>query len=393
MLLYCPSDLNLVDGSSIWVQSVVATLLTDPAVAVTLPLRRPERRTVITGGLRRMDRLEVIPSSAGGRPDGYGMPTANLLDLVERLDRDRRFDAIILRSFDLARLAVDRAAIRGRLWSAYIVEPERDVDDPSHREAVRRIARGSRWLVAQTEPMRELTERVAPEVRGRVLLLPPGIPEPVGPRVDPAQPRRHLFYVGKLHPFYAIPAVLDAHAVLRRADPELELEVIGDKIDGGTLGTGWASDVERRLRTSPGVSWVGAIPREEVRTRLAKGGVAISAWDYGHGSRMNELVVSTKLLDYASVGIPIVLNRTQAQASILGDDYPLFIDGPGDLVEVLGRALSDPEAYRSAAERAFEAARSFTYPAVYGGISAALHAAAEIAPHTARVPGAPRTAD
>jgi hypothetical protein len=51
VLLYCPADLNLVDGSSIWVQSVAATLVTDPAVAVTLPLRRPETRDVITAAL------------------------------------------------------------------------------------------------------------------------------------------------------------------------------------------------------------------------------------------------------------------------------------------------------------------------------------------------------
>lgn len=372
VLLYSPGDLNLVDGSSIWVQSVVATLLSDPDVSITLPLRRPERRDVITGALRRTERLEIIPSTAAGRPDRYGVQPAKLLDLVERLDRDRHFDAIILRSFALTWLAVERHSIRSRLWSTYVVEPERDLDDASHVAQLGRIARGSRWLVAQSEPMRELTERVVPESRGRVLLLPPGISGLAGPRVDPRNPVRRLFYVGKLHPFYSIPAVLDAFTALRAQDNGLELHVIGDKVDGGPLGPDWAAQVDHRLRTTPGVKWVGAIPREDVGRRLASGGIAISAWDYRYGSRMNDLVVSTKLLDYAAVGIPTVLNRTESQIAILGADYPLFIDGPDELARVLARALADPVVYAAAAERAYEAARRFTYPALYQQIAPAL---------------------
>jgi hypothetical protein len=37
VLLYSPSNLNQVDGSAIWVRSVVDTLLVDPAVHVTFP--------------------------------------------------------------------------------------------------------------------------------------------------------------------------------------------------------------------------------------------------------------------------------------------------------------------------------------------------------------------
>lgn len=373
VLLYCPSDLNLVDGSSIWVQSAAATLVTDPDVSVTLPLRRPELRDVITASLRRLPRVEVIPSTAAGVSGRHSVLPPKLLDLVERLDRDRHFDAVIIRSFALALQAVERSSIRDRLWSTYVVEPERDLDDPAHRAALRAIARGSRWLVAQSEPMRELTEQVVPEARGRVLILPPGIPTSNGVAVDPARPVRRLFYVGKLHPFYSVPAIIDAFIALRERDPALELEVLGDKVNGGPLGEDWVADVRQRLTTTPGVIWRGAVPREEVGARLAAGGVAISAWDYRYGPRMNDLVISTKLLDYAAVGMPVVLNRTQAQVSILGSDYPLFIDGPDDLRDMLARALDDPEVYRLASERSVLASRAFAYPKLYQRIAPHLH--------------------
>jgi glycosyltransferase involved in cell wall biosynthesis len=301
------------------------------------------------------------------------VPPAKLLDLVERLDRDRHFDAIILRSFTVAALAVDRPKLADRLWSTYVVEPERDVDDPVHRAALSNIARGSHRLIAQSEPMRELTEQVAPEARGRVVLLPPGIPDVAGPRVDPDRPVRRLVYVGKLHPFYSIPAVVAAFRALHHEDSALSMAVLGDKFDGGPLGPAWAAEVEGLLRSTPGLAWHGAVSRDEVARRLADGGIAISCWDYRYGTRMNDLVVSTKLLDYAAAGMPIVLNRTQAQVSILGTDYPLFIDGPDDLERVLRRGLEDPAVYREASERTWQAARAFTYESLAATIGPLLH--------------------
>src|SRR5689334_9377870 len=60
VLLYSPSNLNQVDGSAIWVRSVVDTLLVDPAVHVTLPLRAPIRRDVITGPLRSLPQVDLV---------------------------------------------------------------------------------------------------------------------------------------------------------------------------------------------------------------------------------------------------------------------------------------------------------------------------------------------
>ena len=76
---------------------------------------------------------------------------------------------------------------------------------------------------------------------------------------------------------------------------------------------GWADDLERRLVTTPGVTWHGAVSRDEVTRLLGRGGIALSLWDYRHGDRMNDLVVSTKLLDYCRAGLPVVLNRPAAQ--------------------------------------------------------------------------------
>jgi glycosyltransferase involved in cell wall biosynthesis len=372
VLLYSPANLNQVDGSTIWVDSVARTLIEGPDVHVTVPLRSPVRREVITAGLRDLPRVELIDAHPRIAARTLGLTTTQALDLIERLDRGRPFDAIILRSFGLCLRALDRPSLRGRVWSAYILEPERDPADATYRAEMGTIAAFSRWVVVQSEGMRGLLESIVPETHGRTILLPPAIPATPARRVDPERPVRRLIYTGKFHPFYPVDRILDTFLEFRRRLPELEFHVAGDKIVRLADDPAYAPSLERRLRETPGVVWHGPLPREAVAALLGEGGVAVSLWDYRHGSRMNDLVVSTKLLDYAAVGLPVVLNRTPTQEGLLGSDYPLFIDDLDAAAERIWAALTEPALYAGASRRTYQASRAFTYPVVYASIAEAL---------------------
>jgi glycosyltransferase involved in cell wall biosynthesis len=377
VLLYSPANLNQVDGSTIWVQSVVETLLAGPQVRVTVPLRAPQRRTVVSGPLARLERVEVVDAHPRLAARNLGLTTTQALDLIERLDRDRPFDAIVLRSFQLCLRATERPSLRDRVWSAYILEPERDLDDPAYRAEMARIARFSRHVVVQSEAMRSLLGSAVPEARGRTILLPPAIPDEPVVRADPGAPVRRLLYTGKFHPFYPVDRMIDATTRLRAGGmADLEFHVAGDKIVRLPEDPDYAPSLEQRLRTTPGVVWHGGLSREATARLLGEGGVALSLWDYRYGSHMNDLVVSTKLLDYAAVGLPVVLTRTSTQEALLGSDYPLFVDDLDDTDATIRRVFDDPALYREAAERTFEASRSFTYSAVHAAIAPDLAAAA-----------------
>jgi glycosyltransferase involved in cell wall biosynthesis len=228
-----------------------------------------------------------------------------------------------------------------------------------------RIAEASKHVVVQSEGMRRLLESVVPAARGKTVLLPPGIPAETGPRADLSRPVPRLLYTGKFHPFYPVEQMIDFLTELRAELPDLEFHVAGDKIMPIQDDPTYQERLRTRLETTPGVVWHGSLPRERVIDLLAEGGVALNLWDYAHGARMNELVVSTKLLDYASVGVPVVLTRTPTQVELFGEDYPLFVDDVDEALPLLRRVLTDPDLYRSTGERVFEASRAFTYPAIH----------------------------
>ena len=368
--LYSPADLNIVSGASIWVQAVAATLDVGANTHVVVPLRTVERRRLITDPLRRLSRAEIVdPRRLRPYVPAAGLDTEDALDLIELLDRESPFDVIVLRSYETCLAAVARAGLRGRLWSTYVLEPERDMASPAYLAALAQIAHGSRYVVAQSEEMQALVETVVPAARGKTIILPPAVPDPGSEGPGLPEPRQRLWYAGKFHPFYPVPLMLDMFESLRRDHPSLDFHAIGDQFFRASGDEGWADDLERRLVTTPGVTWHGAVSRDEVIRLLGSGGIALSLWDYRHGDRMNDLVVSTKLLDYCRAGLPVVLNRTAAQETILGRDYPLFVEGLGEAESLVRRLLDEPSFAAAAGERCRAAASRFTYPVVYAALA------------------------
>jgi glycosyltransferase involved in cell wall biosynthesis len=372
VLLYSPANLNQVDGSTIWVRSATESFLVDPAVHITMPLRSPIRRYFISGALERLGRVDLVDRHPriAGRP--LGLTNAKLLNLVQRLDTYRHFDAIVIRSFVTCERAAERPELHGRLWSCYILEPERDIEDPAYRASMGMIAEASRYVVVQSEPMRELLESIVPAARGKTILLPPGIPGGEQPRARTDVLVRRLLYTGKFHPFYPLERMTEFFVELRRDLPDLEFHVAGDKIMEQVDDPGYGPRIRRLLATTPGIVWHGSLSREATMTLLAEGGVALNLWDYRYGPRMNDLVVSTKLLDYAAAAVPIVLTTTITHKELLGTDYPLFADEIDDALGLLRRVLTEPDLYRLAAERAFAASRAFTPEAIHAMIAPSL---------------------
>ena len=393
ILFYSPANLNKIDGSAIWVQSVAETLHVSPTTEIVLPLRAPEQRDVITSLLRRLSRVELVPAQRAARRKigANGIATNEVVDLIERLDRENPFDVILIRSFEVAQAAVRSRQLRDRLWSTYILEPERDPESAAHLRELTEIATGSQYLVAQSEEMRALTEALVPAARGKTILLPPGIPAVPATRADPGRIVPRLIYTGKFSPFYPVKQMIDFFGVLRAEVPGLEFHIVGDKIHRPREDPTHAPILEHALTHTEGVIWHGGLARDAVETLVAEGGIALSLWDYRHGSRMNDLVISTKLLDYASVGVPVVLNRTAAQETVLGPDYPLFVTRLEEALPLLRRTLTDPELYREAAERTFSGSRAFCYPNVFAHVAPFLDGSgpAELLART-KLPGAGR---
>jgi glycosyltransferase involved in cell wall biosynthesis len=360
--VFAEVDMNLLDGSSVWVQSICQVLATLDGVRVSLLLRAPEERALLTDPLRSSGQIEVIdPRKLGhrGRLDAEQAVAA-----LEAIDAEQRLDVLLLRGQAVSAAAARRPSFEGRLWVYHLPSPSES------RQGLRALAEASRHLLCQTEAVRASLEAAVPEHSSKLILLPPMIPRLSEPRPDEvraARPRGpRVVYAGKLAPEYGFSEMLRLVELLRERRPEAELHVIGDKIHDPPADRSFRPETRRRLEETPGLVWHGAVERTRVHELISGSDFALSLRDPLLDS---SLELSTKVLEYGAAGVPAVLNRTTAHEELLGDDYPLFADRAEDAFEAIEEALRVDCLRTLAIARCRRASRGHTFAEVAGRLA------------------------
>ncbi|MFE6281996.1 glycosyltransferase [Streptomyces sp. NPDC057877] len=364
-LVYGDVDLNLIDGSAVWAQSTVQAL-SRAGCRTRLVLKAP----VHTG--RLIDPLAGLPGVTVVRPyeerllPGQGdrpLSPVQASRVLAGLDEEEPCDLLVLRGRRLVARMVADGDFEGRIW-AYLTDIPQSAADMTEeaRADLTRIAESCGRLLCQTEELRGLLETWVPEAVGKCLLSPPAVPEPdfdVPGHARPHDPFR-LVYTGKFAPLWNTLPMTRLPALLAERGVRAELHTVGDKVHDDPARPEFHAAMTRALATTPGVQHHGGQPREEAM-RLA------ADCDLGLGWREPaldaSLELSTKVLEFGALGLPVVLNRTPAHEALLGADYPLYVPGRAgldDAVDAVARAVHDPKARQLAAGRCRDAAARYT---------------------------------
>jgi glycosyltransferase involved in cell wall biosynthesis len=138
------------------------------------------------------------------------------------------------------------------------------------------------------------------------------------------------------------------------------------------------------------VIWHGGQPRAEAMRLAAAGDIGLS---WRHPDLDASLELSTKVLEFGQLGLPVILNRTPMHEALLGADYPLFAASIDDVADVAAAALV-PATFALAASRTSQAAASFALDQAAGRLRAYLARAVSPMPVSPTdAPGGGGTAD
>lgn len=354
--VYADVDANLIDGSSIWLQSLVEVLHQGQRTHIKLILKRPEKRDVITRSLRALDRVELI-DPVELRGESASLKPSSVAHLLQQLDRQESFDAILVRGREVANQLSRIEAFAGRLW-VYYLPPSVGRLGTTDVAELRQLANSCRYILCQTEQIRVLLEGAVPELSAKLILLPPMVPE-----IEKRPEKRHtgrgrrFVYVGKFSASYRFLEMVQLFEELRAELPELELHVAGDKIHNPSESPEFEQAVMSALEETPGLVWHGGISRQEVPDLLLQSDIALSLRD---AELDRSIELSTKVLEYGATGVPVLLNRTPLYEELLGVDYPMFVDGVDQAHGILRTALLDGDLRRRASEICRTASEAFT---------------------------------
>ncbi|MDN4472038.1 glycosyltransferase [Demequina zhanjiangensis] len=140
-----------------------------------------------------------------------------------------------------------------------------------------------------------------------------------------------ILYVGRDTPEKGLPLLLDAFTTVRTHRPDAQLHIVG---------------ASRPHDTTPGVTWVGSVPHEQVAARMADATVLAvpSTWAEPFGRVVVEAL---------AVGTPVVAAATGGLAELGGQSVDLFDPtSPAQLAERLLDALARPAAETAPLARA-----------------------------------------
>ena len=355
-LVYGDIDLNLIDGSAIWLQSVTQALAR-AGCAVTLVLKAPVRTSRLIAPLLAEPGVTVRRPSEEDLLDGHGrVPAAAVPELLARLDAGQRYDLVVLRGRAVTSAAAKCEAFAGRLWP-YLTDVPQSVPGltPEAADELTMIASAARYLLCQTEELRCFLEGSIAAACGKCVLLPPMLADIPGARGAAAAgtPLR-LVYTGKFAPRWNTLEMTELPGLLSARGIAAELHMAGDKIHDGPDG------YRERMRAAldkQGVTWHGGRSREEAMRLAASCDIGLG---WRHPDLDASLELSTKVLEFGALGLPVILNRTPMHEALLGADYPLFAASLADVAAAATAAAGDPGLYRRAAGRTGGAAREFT---------------------------------
>ena len=169
----------------------------------------------------------------------------------------------------------------------------------------------------------------------------------------------HVFYHGTLTERYGIDLLLDAIALARAALPDMRVTL---------LGTGDAIDDLIAQRRALGLEDLVTITSTAVDvTELA---ALIRGADVGvvpnRADPFTDGILPTKLMEYVSVGIPVIAARTTAISSYFDDTMVEFFE-PGDregLAAALTKLAADPPRRRRMVDAAEQFVRTYDSTAV-----------------------------
>ncbi|MFL1381186.1 MULTISPECIES: glycosyltransferase [unclassified Nocardiopsis] len=359
-LLYGDVDLNIIDGSAIWAQSM-AQALAAAGCEVTLLLKAPVRTDRLVAPLAGAPGIRLLrPYEDKLVPDAgpRGLTPEQAVSLLVSRHERTPFDLVVVRGKRLAGLAAQEESLAGRLWT-YLTDFPHAVDGLTATAVAEltEIALASRFLLCQTEELRAFLESSVPAACGRSVLFPPVVVVPEDARADgQVHARARLAYTGKFAPAWNTLEMTGLPAALERRGVDAELVMIGDKVHADPAD--WSKRMRKALENTPGVDWRGGMARADALRASAECDFGLSWRD---PSMDASLELSTKVLELGALGLPVVLNRTPMHEAMLGADYPLFAGADLDSVaEVVARAYHDRSVYADAAARCREAAGGHT---------------------------------
>lgn len=344
-LLYADIDLNVVDGSSIWLASM-ASILCRKGPCILVAQRRPQTDIILSNVRDRENLIVLEPPELIAGLDRLDVATA--CRVIRSLDRvlPGLLD-VVTRGLDASEQVLADRRFRRRavvyLTDFYKIEDGDLQVSPEQATKASICAIHAGTVLTQTPAIAAKLREIS-GVAFTAADMPPPIPDDLpmfaadhGP--TPTDRPLKIGYAGKITPVWGVTELLDWTAALAAEGREFEIDVVANKIsDSGVAG--YATALRQRFQAEK-VNHFADYNREQSISLMSE---MDYVWCWRPAElEENTLELSTKLVEMVACGARCLCYPNATNVSVLGADYPFFMKDVDDFRRILANpATPDP---------------------------------------------------
>jgi len=337
-ILYADINFNIVDGSSVWLSSMLSALAKS---GKTLILSKKVISTdIIWSNVQHRDNVILMSPEDFGAAEQTISPEVAIA-IIRQLDAllplIRR---VVLRGLKAAYLlCADRQFYRRScvyLTDFYEIENNEIVVSERQAKQVSTVATQAGFLLTQTEPIADKINDLARLERTHHI-FPPPIPDDL-PQLSPRDGTNAtvtIGYAGKVTPFWGIDELLNWSRELSIEGGHTELHIVANRIsDGvGKKGvSGFGDAMKAKIEAQPCIHY----PDFNRRAAMNLMAQMDFVWCYRPPQlEDNTLELSTKLVEMIASGAACICYPSAMNRKLLGDDYPYFVRNIWDLKKII----------------------------------------------------------
>lgn len=319
-------NFNLIDGSTIWLLNVCKLMALQSDFETDLLLSRVLENPVLANELPSQIRVVSADEtlSAAHLSDTHLSPEMLVSALNSWESLHGKYDRIFVRGTGYLTQLLSAPDFRDRVCIyAPSAIPDLVEDEPDWV----RLGRAARApVVVQSTIVKRAMESLYDYPSNMVHVVPPIVfSEPAAPRVQEGPTT--LCYSGKIDLHYGMDWLIHICGEIS-GDPDLQVSIIAGKDTYRPRHPVFFRRMDR-FRADiakgevPGINLVTNVPHSEAKQRMER---ADFAYCLRHDLYDDVIEISTKIVEFCSLGVPPILNDNALNRTLFGADYPYLID-------------------------------------------------------------------
>ncbi|TLF47249.1 hypothetical protein FEI13_16370 [Halomonas urmiana] len=327
-ILYADIDMNVVDGSSIWLSSM-ASILCGLGKCIIISKESIINDIVMSNVEYRHNLIVVSPDELENRGGNLSVEAA--IELIRALDANLpSIRNVVVRGLYAATRLHDTRQFKYRslvyLTDFYsIVDGSAYVSEVQEKSVNVCVAQAGALLV-QTSKIKEKIEEIS-HSKFAYLDTPPTVPDGL-PVVSEKQIQDQsvikIGYAGKINPDWGVEELLDWGKYLKSKGKAVEIHIVANKISNGGID-GIEIDFSEKIHakfSEPNIYHYADYNREQA-IRMMSSMDFVWCW---RPPKLEEstLELSTKLIEMCAIGAKSICYPSDINRSLLGESYPFY---------------------------------------------------------------------